>query len=151
MTLGKYCAPIRSKPVSEIATAYVLAVLAPIWHEKPETASRLRGRIEAVIASRRPMAGFQRTGQTRQGGRTGLTARRRSRRSSERAATTRRCRTLNCPRSLVQLAEIDPISPLSSWRISSILITTFSAYAAKSETARDGGFQISTFDFRLST
>jgi integrase len=51
MTLGKYCAPIRSKPVNEIATADVLAVLQPIWNDKPETASRLRGRIEAVLAA----------------------------------------------------------------------------------------------------
>jgi hypothetical protein len=51
MTLGKYCAPIRSKPVNEVVTADVLAVLSPIWNLKPETASRLRGRIEAVIAA----------------------------------------------------------------------------------------------------
>jgi integrase len=51
MTLAKYAAPIRSKPVNEITTADVLAVLKPIWNEKPETASRLRGRIEAVLAS----------------------------------------------------------------------------------------------------
>ena len=51
MTLRKYAAPIRSKPVNEITTADVLAVLTPIWNDKPETASRLRGRIEAVIAS----------------------------------------------------------------------------------------------------
>ena len=50
-TLKTYAAPIRSKPVNEITTADVLAVLTPIWNEKPETASRLRGRIEAVIAS----------------------------------------------------------------------------------------------------
>ena len=51
MTLREYAAPIRSKPVGEITTADVLAVLTPIWHDKPETASRLRGRIEAVLAS----------------------------------------------------------------------------------------------------
>jgi integrase len=50
-TLKTYAAPIRSKPVNEITTADVLAVLRPIWNDKPETASRLRGRIEAVIAS----------------------------------------------------------------------------------------------------
>jgi integrase len=50
-TLKTYAAPIRSKPVNEITTADVLAVLTPIWNDKPETASRLRGRIEAVIAS----------------------------------------------------------------------------------------------------
>lgn len=50
MTLTDYCAPIRSKPVADIATADVLAILKPIWQTKPETASRLRGRIERVLA-----------------------------------------------------------------------------------------------------
>lgn len=49
MTLRDYCAPLRSKPVDEIDTEAVLGVLQPIWAEKPETASRLRGRIEAVL------------------------------------------------------------------------------------------------------
>jgi integrase len=49
MTLTVYCAPMRSKPVSEITTDDVLAVLKPIWTSKPETASRLRGRIERVL------------------------------------------------------------------------------------------------------
>ncbi len=50
MTLGdEYCRKIRDKRVSEIALSDVLAVLRPIWAEKPETASRLRGRIERVL------------------------------------------------------------------------------------------------------
>lgn len=50
MTLGNaYCASIRGKLVSEVATADVLDVLKPIWFSKQETASRLRGRIEAVL------------------------------------------------------------------------------------------------------
>ncbi|WP_424360140.1 tyrosine-type recombinase/integrase [Methylocystis parvus] len=49
MTLRDYGAPLRAKPVDEIDTESVLAVLKPIWLEKPETASRLRGRIEAVL------------------------------------------------------------------------------------------------------
>jgi integrase len=40
---------LRSRPVDEIDTKAVLVVLKPIWIEKPETASRLRGRIEAVL------------------------------------------------------------------------------------------------------
>ena len=36
-------------PVGEIDTAAVLDCLRPIWSTKPETASRLRGRIEKVI------------------------------------------------------------------------------------------------------
>ena len=49
MTLTEYAAPLRSKPVDEIDTAAVLEVLKPLWLEKPETASRLRGRMEAVL------------------------------------------------------------------------------------------------------
>lgn len=50
MTLGDtYCKAIRSKPVSEIDTEAVLKVLQPIWQKVPETASRLRGRIENVL------------------------------------------------------------------------------------------------------
>jgi hypothetical protein len=49
MTLTKYCAPIRDTPVDQIDTQGVLRVLTPLWTETPETASRLRGRIEAVL------------------------------------------------------------------------------------------------------
>ena len=41
--------PLRAKPVDKIETADVLAVLRPIWQSKPETASRLRGRIERIL------------------------------------------------------------------------------------------------------
>ena len=37
-------------PVGAIETEHVLSVLAPIWSKKPETASRLRGRIELVLS-----------------------------------------------------------------------------------------------------
>jgi integrase len=49
MTLTKYCAPIRDAPVDQVDTAGVLKVLTPLWSLAPETASRLRGRIEAVL------------------------------------------------------------------------------------------------------
>ncbi len=49
MTLTKYAAPIRAKPVDEIATRDVLDVLQPLWRRTPETAERLRGRIENVL------------------------------------------------------------------------------------------------------
>jgi integrase len=49
VALTKLAAPLRSLPVDEIDTATVLAVLKPLWQAKPETASRLRGRIEAVL------------------------------------------------------------------------------------------------------
>jgi hypothetical protein len=37
-------------PVNEIETNDVLAVLKPIWESKCETAARLRGRIERILA-----------------------------------------------------------------------------------------------------
>jgi hypothetical protein len=36
-------------PVQSIDVGLVMKALGPIWHTKPETASRLRGRIEAVL------------------------------------------------------------------------------------------------------
>jgi integrase len=48
-TLDTYAAPLRAKPVDTIATDDVLSVLKPIWTEKAETASRLRGRIEKIL------------------------------------------------------------------------------------------------------
>lgn len=48
-TLSTYAADLRPKQVSEITTDDVRAVLAPIWTTKPETASRVRGRIERVL------------------------------------------------------------------------------------------------------
>jgi integrase len=48
-TIDDYCRPILDKPVDAIDTQAVLGVLQPIWARIPETASRLRGRIEAVL------------------------------------------------------------------------------------------------------
>jgi len=48
-TLDVYCGPIRDLPVDEIDTAAVLTVLQPIWSRIPETASRVRGRVEATL------------------------------------------------------------------------------------------------------
>jgi len=50
MTLGEaYCARLRRIPVDKVGTEDVLAVLKPVWLAKPETAQRLRGRIERVL------------------------------------------------------------------------------------------------------
>jgi len=49
MTLTVYAAPLRDKPVDKVETSDVHAVLRPIWQTKPETASRIRGRIERVL------------------------------------------------------------------------------------------------------
>jgi integrase len=49
MTLRDYAAPLRRLPVDKITTDDVLSALKPLWNDKPETASRLRGRIERVL------------------------------------------------------------------------------------------------------
>ncbi|MEQ1717889.1 MAG: integrase arm-type DNA-binding domain-containing protein [Hyphomicrobium sp.] len=49
MTLREYAKPLRDMPVDQITTAHVLAALHPIWSTIPETASRVRGRIENVL------------------------------------------------------------------------------------------------------
>lgn len=49
-TLDTYCKAFAKMPVSRIDTPHVLKALEPIWTEKAETASRLRARIERVLA-----------------------------------------------------------------------------------------------------
>src|SRR3954464_5944069 len=53
MTLTRYCEPIRTLPVDQVTTEHVLAILKPLWTKVPETASRLRGRIEKVLDAAR--------------------------------------------------------------------------------------------------
>lgn len=48
-TLTTYCAKINTLPVAAIDTGLVMSCLEPIWKTKPETASRLRGRMEKVL------------------------------------------------------------------------------------------------------
>ena len=49
-TLATYAEPVMGAlPVQAIDTALVTKVIEPIWAEKPETASRVRGRIESVL------------------------------------------------------------------------------------------------------
>jgi integrase len=49
-TLETYAFPkMGDLPVADVGMAHVWAVLQPIWTAKPETASRVRGRIEAVL------------------------------------------------------------------------------------------------------
>jgi integrase len=50
-TLRVHAKALADKPVNTIATSDVLEVLTPIWGTIPETASRVRGRIEAVLDS----------------------------------------------------------------------------------------------------
>jgi integrase len=48
-----YCISLRDKALDDIGTDEVLAVLRPIWNTLPETASRVRGRIERVLDAAR--------------------------------------------------------------------------------------------------
>ena len=51
-TLETYAYPVIGElPVADIETAHVLQIIEPIWRDKAETASRLRGRIETVLDS----------------------------------------------------------------------------------------------------
>lgn len=49
-TLTTHCAPLRDKQVAKITTDDLLDVIVPLWRKHPETASRVRGRIEAVLS-----------------------------------------------------------------------------------------------------
>ena len=49
-TLATYASPVFGKmPVADVTTELVMRVLKPIWADKTETASRLRGRIEKIL------------------------------------------------------------------------------------------------------
>jgi integrase len=51
-TLSTYAYPIiGALPVQAVDTGLVLKVLEPIWTAKPETAGRLRGRLESILDS----------------------------------------------------------------------------------------------------
>ncbi|MCH5374054.1 MAG: site-specific integrase, partial [Planctomycetes bacterium] len=49
-TLSTYASPVIGRlPVADIDTDLVMRVLEPIWTSKPETAGRVRGRIESIL------------------------------------------------------------------------------------------------------
>jgi integrase len=49
-TIKTYAEPIvGTLPVQSVDTSLVMKIIEPLWSKKPETASRLRGRIEAVL------------------------------------------------------------------------------------------------------
>lgn len=59
-TLATYVYPvIGDMPVGDIETPHVLSVIEPIWKGKPETANRVRGRIEAILDAAR-VRGYRR-------------------------------------------------------------------------------------------
>ncbi|RWA73410.1 MAG: site-specific integrase [Mesorhizobium sp.] len=49
MTLKEYAKPLHALPVADIALGDVKECLLPHWQKRPETADRLRSRIQAVI------------------------------------------------------------------------------------------------------
>lgn len=48
-TLKTYGKPMAKVPIADVETDDVLRCVQPIWRKKPETASRVRGRIEKVL------------------------------------------------------------------------------------------------------
>ena len=51
-TLNTYAHPIiGGMQLDEIGTSHILQILNPIWLSKPETAARLRGRIERILSA----------------------------------------------------------------------------------------------------
>lgn len=49
-TINAYAVPVfGDKAVQDVDTRLVMKILSPIWHKKRETASRVRGRIEAIL------------------------------------------------------------------------------------------------------
>jgi len=48
-TLSTYAAGLMAMPVADITDDHVFACLEPIWHDKTETATRVRQRLEAVL------------------------------------------------------------------------------------------------------
>ena len=59
-TLGpNYCGTILNMSISEVDTEAVLKVLRPLWQKVPETAARIRGRIENVLDAAKAQGLFQ--------------------------------------------------------------------------------------------
>ena len=59
-TLQTYVYPLIGElPISEVTTDHVVEILTPIWSAKPETATRVRSRLELVIAYAKAREWFQ--------------------------------------------------------------------------------------------
>lgn len=51
-TIKNYANPvIGALPINEVTTDHIVTILTPIWTTKPETASRLRGRLEKILSA----------------------------------------------------------------------------------------------------
>ena len=58
-TIKVYCQPLANTPVGQISVEDVRSILAPIWLRAPETASRVRVRIAAIIDHAMPVDSMQ--------------------------------------------------------------------------------------------
>ena len=58
-TIKVYCKPLADKPVDQIGVEDVRSILTPIWQRAPETASRVRVRIAAIIDHAMPVDSMQ--------------------------------------------------------------------------------------------
>ena len=58
-TIKAYCQPLHDTPVDQIGVEDVRSILTPIWQRAPETASRVRVRIAAVIDYAMPVDSMQ--------------------------------------------------------------------------------------------
>ena len=58
-TIKVYCKPLHDTPVDQIGVENVRSILTPIWRRAPETASRVRVRIAAVIDHAMPVDSIQ--------------------------------------------------------------------------------------------
>ena len=58
-TIKVYCKPLADTPVGKIGAEDVRSILTPIWRRAPETASRVRVRIAAIIDHGMPVDSMQ--------------------------------------------------------------------------------------------
>ena len=58
-TIKVYCKPLHDTPVDQIGVEDVRSILTPIWQRAPETASRVRVRIAAIIDHAMPVDSMQ--------------------------------------------------------------------------------------------
>jgi hypothetical protein len=109
-TLETFAAPLRPIPVSRITSEDVRDVLKPIWLAKPETAARLRGRIERVLDWAKVQK--HRTGDNPATWRgTSCICCRSSPLSASGSGIIQHCRMPNCPPSRRSCAACTPLLP----------------------------------------
>ena len=58
-TIKVYCQPLHDTPVDQIGVEDVRSILTPIWRRAPETASRVRVRIAAIVDHAMPVDSMQ--------------------------------------------------------------------------------------------